>query len=229
MLETDRLARKLVRPVVSSRGYDYRYRAALRETIPSDGAFHKVLLFEKQLPLQLQYETVPAKKLLAFLVGRARYTEKVPLLTGPVSVFHNRDYVGQSQLKNVSAGRDFELHLGSDEDLKVSRRRSEFRGSTGLISKDYEVQHKIKITVQNRKKFPLTLHLLDRIPYSEDKDVRVTDVSTSISPTKKNDKGMLRFRLQLRPGEKREIELSYRLRHGRDTLPVSREGSGPRW
>lgn len=229
MLETEKLVSQLVAPVTSSRGYDYRYQAALPETIPSDGAFHKVLLFEKKLPVELHYEAVPARKLLAFLVGRVSYADDTPLLTGPVSVFHNLDYVGQSRLSNVSSRRPFKLHLGSDEDLKVSRRRSEFRGSKGLISRDYELQRTVRITINNRKKFPVTLDLFDRIPYSEDELIQITDVNFSTEPDKKHDTGLLRFQLKLAPGQERKVEISYRLRHPKDALPTYNEKSSPRW
>ncbi len=229
MLETEKLIAQLVAPVISSGGYDYRYVAALRETIPSDGAFHKVLLFEKKLPVELGYESVPSANLLAFLVGKVTYRDDSPLLTGPVSVFHNLDYVGQARLDNVSARRSFDLHLGSDEDVKISRRTSEFRSTKGLLSNDYELEQSVRITVQNRKKFPVTLNLLDRIPYSENELVSVTDVQFNPAPTKKNDEGLVRFHLELKPGEKREIEISYRLRHPKDSLPVYRQQGSPRW
>lgn len=229
MLDARRFTSRLINPLQSGRGFDYRYEIGQREDVRSDGAFRKVFLFEKELDAGLFYESVPAQKPLAFLVGETRHSEAVPLLAGPVSVFHNKDYVGEGSLPSVSSKEPFLLHLGADEEIKLDRTERSFRETEGLLSRTYVYRYEIVLTVKNRRRSPSTVVVLDRLPVPSDERIKITDVS--IEPqanVQKNDYGQLVFRLNLAPGEERKLRIVYRLSHPADTLPVFREGSSPR-
>ncbi|EHQ04659.1 mucoidy inhibitor MuiA family protein [Leptonema illini] len=223
MIDAKRFTSNLIPPVRSSRGFDYRYTSERSETIRSDGAFRRIFLFEKELPVSLLYESAPARARLAYLVGRARYADKVPLLSGPVSVFHNMDYTGEATLPTVSGGESFALHLGANEEVGIQRSERTFRKTEGLISRSYSNRTEVNITVRNQRRSTVQLDLLERIPVSADERVSVDVVSVEPSPLEKSERGIYRFRLTLKPGEIRKIRLVYDLTHGADVLPVMNE------
>lgn len=238
MQEKRALIAKLIPPARSARGYDHNYRARNRETVLSDGAFRKVYLYEKQLTADLLYETAaiePAGKAgrssqFAFLTGKVKYTEETPLLAGPISVFHNKDYVGDAVLKDVSKREPFTVHLGANEDIQINRTADRFRETTGILSKSYLYKNKVTITIKNRKRVPVTLDVFDRVPVSSDERVQIS--SLQLRPgaaAHKTDQGLLRFRLNLRAGQEQTITIEYNLTHPEGVLPQFRDAGSPRW
>ena len=229
MLEMQDLLGRLVVPRSSSRGFDYRYEAKIAEDIRSDGAFRKILFAEKDLSADLIYESAPERRDLAFLTGNVSYTEETPLLAGPVSVFHNQDYVGEARLDNVSAKEPFQLHLGSDENILIARRTKELRVKSGLFTDTYSFDREIVITVKNRKKSGIVLDIFDRLPVSTDERIKITDIRFSLAPTRSSKEGLHRFRIELEAGGEKTISIKYKLTHPADVLPVSGSSGGPTW
>lgn len=223
MIDAERFTANLVPPVHSSRGFDYRYTSKRPETIRSDGAFHRIFLFEKKLPIELFYESAPSKAKLAYLVGRAKYVDKIPLLSGPVSVFHNMDYTGQAMLPTISGGESFTLHLGANQEISIQQNELTFRKTEGLISRSYKNRTEMIITVRNQRRSTIQINLLERIPVSTDERLRVEVVSVVPSPLSKSDRGIYLFHLTLKPGETQKIRLVYDITHGDDVLPVLNE------
>lgn len=239
MRENRALISKLIAPAASARGYDHRYRARGPETVPSTGAFRKIYLYEKQLDADLLYESAAANVAadrggsgaqFAFLTGRVKYTEETPLLAGPISIFHEKDYVGDAVLKDVSKREPFTVHLGANEDIQIRRVADRFREKTGLLSTSYVYKNKITIEIKNRKRVPVTLDVFDRVPVSQDERVQISGLQTSPPPAAhKTEEGLLRFRINLRAGQTTTITIQYDLSHPEGVLPRFRNAGGPRW
>ncbi len=229
LMDSRRLTGHLISPRNSARGYDYRYQATIPETILSDGTFHKVFLSEKPLAADLLFEATPVRMPLAFLTGKVELKGDAPLLSGPVSVFHNTDYMGEAVLSGVAGGETFALHLGSDEDIRVTRTENEFRVTSGVFSKNFVFDREITLTVTNGKKKAVVIDLFDRIPYSADERITITDVRLSEKAVDDNKQGLHKFRLKLDPGKKKEITIKYKLTHPSDILPITSEGGSPQW
>ncbi len=231
LIEQQDLMRNLVPPRSSARGYDYRYSAVGREFVRTDGTFHRVLIGDVQLPAALVYETAPERRPLAFLTGTVRYAGDAPLLAGPMAVFHNTDYVGAAHLSNTSARETFSLHLGNDPTISITRTVEEFRTKSGILTEQYDFKRTIKLVLENRRKQATTLVVLDRVPVPADQQITVSTPVFSQAPEKdsRKDHGLYRFRVELAPGEKRELTIQYTLSHPVNVLPRYSERSYPNW
>lgn len=224
MIDSQRFIRRLVSPQKSSRGYDYRYKAILADTIPSDGTFYKIPLGKTKYQANLFYEVVPVVKKTVFLMGRIRYAGGKPLLRGPMAVFHNQDYVGDSVLPNVAAGEHFSVSLGNDPSVRIERSFSQFRSTEGVFSKSYSYKKKILINVRNQKNFPILVKVYERLPKSRNDKVTVDSISVEPKPAWQNPLGVYRFELKIAPSSTKSIRLDYRLFYEADIRPVYRQG-----
>ncbi|MCB1174604.1 MAG: mucoidy inhibitor MuiA family protein [Leptospiraceae bacterium] len=232
MLENQKLIQKLVKPGQGRRdgGFDYRYTAPLRETIRTDASFHKIYLGKYQLQAELGYETAPARSLHCFLTGAIQYTRSVPLLAGPVSVFHNADYLGESKLDSIVPGSQFKLHLGSDDRILVSRQQQNFQSTSGLITTAYNKEFQIEVRLQNLNKAPVTVQVFERVPYSEDERVEITVAELDPPASESLERrGLYRFAVALEPGVQKKVRLRYTIKHDRGILPIPREVGGTGW
>lgn len=229
MQEKKEILGKLILPKSSGRGYDFFYESNAKESIPSDNAFRKIYLTEKNLKTDLLYEANPLSQNLSYLIGKIDYNDSNPLLEGPISIFHNNDYLGESILKDVSNKEPFILSLGSDEDIQVTRTIEKFREKKGILSKSFSYDYKVKIKIKNRKKNQITIDVYDRIPVSSNDLVNITIDSIIPAPTIVNEKyGLYKFRLIIPADKEESIFLNYNLSHSIDVNPEFSE-KGLEW
>jgi Ni,Fe-hydrogenase III component G len=230
MQENQNLMRNLVSPLLSSRGFNYSYSTQSKETVYSDSAFRKIFLAEKSLDADLFYEGNPLLQKTAFLTGKVSYNEDQPMLAGPVSVFHDRDYVGDSVLGNISKKQKFLLHLGANEDISLERKSDQFREKSGILSTNYLYKNTITILTKNKKNRNVSITLFDRIPFSSDSKIKIGKPRINKEPSKYNsDYGLLEFQLQIPPNAEEKITIEYDLTHSEDVITEYKEMGSPEW
>jgi uncharacterized protein (TIGR02231 family) len=116
-------------------------------------------------------------------------------------------------------GEKFELHLGADEGIAVKRALvSRFAENTGLTDNGDRVTYEYLITITNNKKLPERVVFREPLPVSRQEKIVVKlitpdedSVGTKAEPKEvtRVEDGRLEWRLDLKPGEKREIPLKF--------------------
>lgn len=232
-LESKKLSRGLILPVRSSRGYDYRWQAMRRESVPSDGALTKVVLFRRTFKAKFVYEIAPAKSKMAFLKTALRNTTPSPFLAGPVSVFLSADFVGESDLKTCAPTETVSLGLGADEAVFVERKTEEKRDTRGLLSGTYRYNVSTTITVRNGKQRPIDVAVYDQLPYTWDDDLKMSDPFFAPRPTRTKEVGkrpaLLCWEMTLTPGAKEKIVAAYWYQHDADRRVALEEDGSVTW
>ncbi|MBX7058132.1 MAG: DUF4139 domain-containing protein [Leptospirales bacterium] len=230
MLELQGMMRSLTPPSSSARGFDVAYQAPGRDSAPSEPGFTRILLESRELPLTLSYEAAPERRELAFLVGRAANSAGGPLLAGPAAIFHNRDYVGEASIATVGPAAEFPVHLGAVDDIRIQRHVTDQREDGGLISTQRILRREVQIKIHNQKRNNIQLDLFERLPVSSDERIRISAPEFSEAPAeRKEEYGLIRYRLSLRAGEQKTITIRYEIRHPADVLPAEAEGGAPQW
>lgn len=229
MQENKDLISKLIQPKSSKRGYDFYYEVNSTEKIPSDSAYRKIFLSEKSLSADLYFEANPVMQNLSFLIGKISYKDSNPILEGPLSIFHNFDYLGESILNNVSNNQPFKLNLGADDDIQVTRSIEKFRELTGIINKSYNNKFNVSIKVKNRKKIPVVIDIFERIPVPSNDLVNVEIGKMNLQPFEVDKSyGLYKFRLNLPPNKEDIIKIEYNLNHSTEIQPSFNE-TGKEW
>ena len=221
-MEEQRIASRLVAPLAEG-GFDYRFQLPGKNDVPSDGSLHRFLIGETKMNASLEYETVPVKKKIAFLLGKASYPEGTPILAGPVSIFNDRNFTGEAFFKNTAGNEPIFLYLGADDDVSVDRKEDLFQESGGVFGKEYQIKHRITITVENRKRKEISLRIFERVPVSRDERIKVEQVSFSI-PFTQNTNGTATAEIKLGAREKKKIILEYTVKYPEGFIIDEREG-----
>ncbi|MBI4605038.1 MAG: mucoidy inhibitor MuiA family protein [Planctomycetes bacterium] len=229
LLRSARLADGIVPPVRSSRGYDYKYRALRPETIPSDGAFNKVVLGVEEFPCEFVYETVPGKLELCFLTTKVRNQRRQPYLEGPASVFLGPDFVGDGRIPTTARGEELPVNLGADESVAVTRRAEAKRETTGFFTSWHRHRHEVEVSVRNQKGRPVRVAVIDQVPFSDDPDVRVERAEVSPAFAREDRKGLLRWELALEPGREAKVAFAYTVELPAKKRIVAREDASVKW
>ena len=178
--------------------------------IAADGRPHRTPFTRHSLPVNFEYITFPRFSDAAYLLAIGKNTMESPILTGQLHVFQGNDFVGASQSGSVLPGEAFELTLGVNENIRVSRRLEELaEEKAGLLGGTRVFRYAYMITVGNFSGKAAVLNVVDQIPVTRGVDVRVTDIVHSLAPDYTNKQGIMKWKVTLKSGESRSIRLGF--------------------
>lgn len=181
------------------------YRPSRPVAVPADGSAHRATVAVLELTAALDYVTAPVRAEEAHLRATVGNSSTHTLLPGSASVFHSGDFVGSTRLRTWAPGEELELALGLDDRVRVEReltRRSDTKATLGATRRR---EAEYRITVTNHTPRPAVVTVLDQLPVSRDEGISVRELRLEPAPAERADLGELRWRLELQPGESREI------------------------
>ena len=195
-----------------AKGVSVSYKLTRKVTVISDGEDHKLPVTAQMLAASFEYSAYPRLAPMAYLRSRVTNAKDLQLLGGRVNVFLDGDFVGISSLESIAPGQEFDLYMGSDENVKVKRELLEQKSDDvflgGIPSPTKKVTYKYKLTVESYKTRASRVRLFEAIPVSQDERIKVKVSQVSLEPKEKewkNKKGIWLWELQLEPKGKQEI------------------------
>ncbi len=147
------------------------------------------------------------------------------LLPGQASIFRNGEFVGRSQLPQVTIGETFTAGFGIDSQIQVAH---ELEDKTTRIQGGNRIDtYNYRIALNNYKNTAVELQLLDRLPHSDNSSIKI-DLEKSEPALSENSeymrtigkKGILRWDLQLPPNSINQdatiVQYSYTMEYDRN-------------
>jgi uncharacterized protein (TIGR02231 family) len=189
--------------------------------IPSDGAPHKVPIDAQKLKVNFDYVAVPKLKEAMFLRGSIKNTLAYPFLPGSADLFIIQDFVGTTQIPYVAANEEAKMYFGEDGQIKVKYEQvKKEKINPGFLGKTEKLRLVYKITVQNLRKNAVEIELTDQLPISQNDKIEIKDVNIQPAQSKKDDKGILTWKLTLAPQEKKEITIDFIIEYPKDATII---------
>lgn len=191
------------------------FSVARRQDIPSDGAGHRVALASTRHPAELALVVVPRLSPAGFIEARIRYQGGQPLLPGPAQLFRDLDLAGQAHLGLVAPGEELTLGFGQDERIKAERvRQAQKGGEAGWLGSRDRQRYEFRLKVANYHQGPRSVEVREQLPRSRQDAIKVTALQLDPKPLPedKAKPGLQVWRLDLGPGESRELKLAYEVR-----------------
>ena len=186
------------------------FKIAAAASVPSDNSPQKVPITTVTLNSNPEYLTVPKQLATAFLTTKVINTSDFPLLAGAMNVFLDGTFVATSGLRSVMSGEKFDLALGADEGISVKHKRvQKFTEDTGLTNSGKRITYEYLITIQNNKRTAERVIVADQVPLSRNEKIVVKLLSPDAKDVKHTDEGTLKWTLDLKPGEKRELTVKF--------------------
>lgn len=190
------------------------FKIAVSSSIPSDNSPQKVPVTSATLKAVPEYLTVPKRQAAAFLTSKVVNSSDFPLLAGAMNVFLDGTFVATSGLRTVMSGEKFDLALGVDDGIAVKHKRvNKFTEDTGLTNSGKRITYEYLLTVQNNKKTTERVIVADQVPLSRNEKIVVKLLSPDAKDVKPSDEGTLKWTLDLKPGEKRELTVKFTIEH----------------
>ncbi|MFD2585525.1 mucoidy inhibitor MuiA family protein [Croceitalea marina] len=183
-------------------------------SIASDGDITAIEINTFQMPASYEYFAAPIINENVFLTASFKDWEKYQLLPGEANIYFEGTYAGKTALDPYTVKKEMVLSLGIDANITVTRKQQRnfksksFTGSNRILDRTYDLE------VKNNKNTAISLKLMDRIPKSQHKDIKVDDVETyNATYDKKN--GLLSWNLDLAPKENKKESFSFQVKYPR--------------
>ena len=192
-------------------GLSVQLRVAAPADIAGDDTPARLYVGTTKLKARFALRAIPKMMPFAFrvadLVNRAPY----PLLPGELDAFRGGGLMARYQLERVAEGEPFHLTFGVDESVRVKRVVvAEVQRDTGFAGGTHRFRYQYRFELANYYAHEQPLEIADHVPVSELKDVKVViDPKTSGSYELRGDDGIVTWKVGLRAGEKRTLELAF--------------------
>jgi uncharacterized protein (TIGR02231 family) len=187
------------------------YRPEHPVAVPADGTSHRATVAVLDLGAELDYVTAPAQSPDAYLRATAVNSSAHTLLPGPASVFHDADFVGTTRLETWAPGEEAELALGLDDRIRVERKLTRRTATKAALGSTRRREVEYRTTVANHTPRPAKVTVLDQIPVSRDEGITVRAFKVDPNPVDRTDLGVLSWKLELGPGETKEVHMGLRV------------------
>lgn len=196
-----------VLPEMLGQTLTYRYPAAVDIRDGVEGLRLKLDALEQ--PVQEIAEAVPLLDETAYRVVEGTNGAE-PLLPGPAALYVDGAMVGAVTLPFIAGGDKLRLGMGPIDGLRLKRVVPEASsGGRGVILTSNARQERAEITVENLSGRDWPVRLIDRVPYSEQDELKVSfKAEPQPAATDWNDmRGLLAWEFSLPQGKSQKITL----------------------
>jgi uncharacterized protein (TIGR02231 family) len=197
-------------------GYSATFKIAGPVGAPGDGSAKTFPLSSRMLRPKLTIRAAPALDPTAYLEAHIVNEDEAPLLPGQLTVLRDGVFVGASRIELVAPGDAADFGFGADDRVKISHypvKRKE--NEPGWFGQGKTDAREFKTSVKNLHDLPVSVTIVDQIPFSENAGITVETLPQTTPPTEKqpgDKRGVLAWSFDLQPGEARDIHLAWRLK-----------------
>jgi hypothetical protein len=206
-------------PAVQAGGRKLEFTSAFPVSLQNDESPKRISLFSQKFKGRTWHYAVPKLDSRVFIKAVTTNTTDHPLLGGNAQIFVDGDLLHKTFLGTVSEDSSFEMDLGVDPEVKISRVSTRKSEATGLpFFKKHENAVTVKIEIVNHHKFPINLQLQDHFPHSSQKEMESKLTNVSVKPEYISDWNTLQWRLDVPAGQKRIVEFTYQITYPEEFL-----------
>lgn len=191
-------------------GYEFEIKQPY--TVASDGKSVMAEIGRFDLPAAYTYQSTPKIDKDAFLVAEAVDWEKLNLLQGEANVYFENTFVGKSILDPNQTSDTLRFSMGRDRNIRIERTKENDYSSRRAIGSNQTQTTGWKYVVRNTRSEPVVLTLADQLPVSRNSVITVTAEELSGGQLDK-ESGIVTWKMELRPGEQRELKLRYAVKY----------------
>ena len=212
-LENAKIEADVITAEVFQEGNVVNFNLDSSGNIPSDGAPHKITIFQDDYPCNFYYIAMPRLVSFAYLQAKVKNNSNgATFLPGKANIFHDNIFVGTSELENTVPGEEFKLNLGIDEGVKIKRDLVEREVDKKFIGKLRRITYAYRLQIINLLDTEAQLELIEQLPVSRNEQIKVR-LNRTNPQIQLGEMGILQWNLTLQAQEKQEIYYQFTIEH----------------
>lgn len=161
-------------------GPSVTYKLPTRLTIPSRNDEQVIEIAKLDMTPKFYYKAVPVLTPNVYRLADLTNSTEHVLLPGDATMYLNGDFVGQTRLPLIAAGKPFTVGFGVDPQLQVSRllvdKTRTTQGGNQVLTFKY------RIMLSSYKTSPVPVQVWDRVPHAETAQTLAINVLTPNPP-----------------------------------------------
>ncbi len=191
------------------------FKIAKPYTIPSDRKPYSIDIKNFDLAATYKYYAVPKLDKDAFLLAQVVGWEDLDLVSGPINIYNNEKYIGQSRLSIDNLSDTLAVSLGRDPSVVLSRKKVKGSSKKVFLGSSKKATIAYDITVRNNHSKSINIEILDQVPISNDKEVIVTvDEKTGADYDEKT--GLLSWNIALDGTKTQKLTFGFSIKYPKD-------------
>jgi uncharacterized protein (TIGR02231 family) len=150
----------------------------------------------------------------AYVTADFTNTSEEPIVAAMARLFLDGSLVGIDSLDYIPAGGDATVGFGPVRGLEVTRNvTNKSQGETGLLSVSNQSSELVQIDLNNLSGRDWPVRLQDRVPFSEQDDLKISYTATPPATTENlnQQRGVLEWRFDLPAGQTKQVTLETRM------------------
>ena len=191
-------------------GYEFDIKQLL--TLPDGGKTTTTEISRHQLPATYEYRGIPKIDKESFLVADATDWQKLNLMEGEANVYFDNSFVGKSILDPNVSSDTLHFSMGRDQSIRVQRIKVSESSTRRFFGSNQEQTMKWRISVKNNRQESVNITVFDQAPISRNTSIEVSMEELSDGQFD-NQTGIIKWPLQLQPGEQRDLILQYKVKY----------------
>ena len=196
------------------------YAIKLKYDIDCDGKFHKVMIKEQQIPIELVFAAVPKLSSESYLMGKISGWEDLQILPGAGRIYFDGAFVGETYLGDQSNTDTLQLNLGRDKSMVVNRKKIKDKTKIKTLENEKIETRTIEILVRNTKSQSILIDIEDQIPVSQNpNEIKVTLIEANGAKLDETS-GLLTWNLKIASKETKKISFTYEVRYPKNKVVV---------
>ena len=161
-----------------SNGPSLSYQLAGGVSLASRADQQMVRILQTDMPSRFYHVAVPVLTSYVYREAELMNSSDDDLLAGPITVYLDGRFVGQSEIPTVARGQTFVVGFGADPQLRARRELADKKD--GVQGGNRETRFEYRLVVENFAGEVTPVRVLDRLPHAENgTDIRVTLGETS--------------------------------------------------
>jgi hypothetical protein len=191
------------------------FKIAKNYSIPSLNDVSIIEIDRFEIPATFEYYAAPILNENVYLTAKIKDWEQYDLLAGEANIYAEGSYAGKTFIDPFQTKEELVISLGADPNIIVERKQTNnlkdksLLGATRIITKNYE------ITIRNNKPMAVDLQVFDRIPISQNKEIKVEDVKYSEGNFDK-EKSIISWKLKVEPKQVVKKQVSYVVKYPKE-------------
>jgi uncharacterized protein (TIGR02231 family) len=149
-----------------------------------------------------------------YVTADFKNTSEEPLFEAMARLFLDGSLIGIHSIDYIPAGGDATVGFGPVRGLQVTRSvTNKSQGETGLLSVSNQSNELVQIDLNNLTGRDWPVRLQDRVPFSEQDDLKISYTATPPATTENlnRQRGVLEWRFDLPAGQEKQITLETRM------------------
>lgn len=196
-----------------SQGLSVQLQVPDRGTVLGEGTGVRLFVAKTKLKAAFTLRAIPRLQAYVFRVADVTNQAPFPLLPGSLDAYRSTGFIARYSIDRVPEGGPLTLTFGAEDTVRLKRVVvEELKRDVGLFNGKKRFSYNYRFELANYGKGAVDVEVADGLPVSE-----LDDVSVSIEPKTtagyKLDPldGIAKWKVALRPGDKRNVELIYKV------------------